>query len=377
MSLPEAARSPLRIAVDASIETGGPYAVLIGAGLVARLREPLREAGPAHRWAIISDDRVAALYGRSIAASLERDGQRADLFEFPAGEAHKTRETWARLTDEMIGRGLGRDCAVLALGGGVAGDLAAFVAATYMRGVPCVQVPTTLLAMIDAAIGGKSGVDVPAGKNLVGAIRQPKLVLIDPEVLSTLPQPDYLAGFAEAIKHGAIADADYLSRIEADASALLARDAGALTELVRASVMIKAKFVAADALEAGPRAALNFGHTIGHALEKSTDYAMPHGFAVAAGMVVEARLGESLGVTTPGTADRIAAALRRFALPTELPADVAARALVDATQVDKKARAARVRYTLLERAGAVARAADHAWTHAVDAGHLLRLLQPH
>jgi 3-dehydroquinate synthase len=238
-----------------------------------------------------------------------------------------------------------------------------------------VQVPTSLLAMIDAAVGGKTGVDVPGGKNLVGAFRQPRQVIIDPALLRTLPDAEYRAGFAEAIKHGAIADEPYLSRIEKESAALLARDPASLIELIRRSIEIKAGFVAADTTEAGPRAALNFGHTIGHALEKITGLALPHGFAVAAGMVLEARLGESLGITATGTAERLGSVLQRMALPDRLPNDTSAQALVEATHADKKARASRVRYTLLERPGVVARAADRGWTHDVESDHVLRVLE--
>jgi 3-dehydroquinate synthase len=199
----------------------------------------------------------------------------------PAGEAHKTRDTWARATDAMLAAGCGRDTTVVALGGGVVGDLAGFVAATYLRGVPVVQVPTTLLAMLDASVGGKTAVDTPAGKNLVGAFHPPAAVLIDPALLATLPAPDLAAGAAEALKHGVIASAAHFD----DVAALLPRlargeaDPAALARLVGDSVAVKAAVVAEDLTERGRRKTLNFGHTLGHAVEHASGYALRHGEA--------------------------------------------------------------------------------------------------
>ena len=216
-------------------------------------------------------------------------GRRAHL---PAGRASKTREQWARLTDALLEQGFGRDSGIVALGGGVAGDLAGFVAATYMRGLPYVQVPTTLLAMLDASVGGKTGVDTPQGKNLIGAFHPPAAVIADPLVLGTLPERDFRGGMAEAVKHGLIADAAYFAWMERNADALLRRDQAALTRLVRRSVEIKAEVVSGDEREAGRRAILNAGHTVAHALEHATAYALPHGEAVALGLVAECALAE-------------------------------------------------------------------------------------
>jgi 3-dehydroquinate synthase len=367
--------SDLCITVDASAETGGAYPVWIGAGLIARLPERLHELGEVHRWAIITDETVGALYGRQIASELAQRGFAVELFEFAPGEAQKTRETWAQLTDAMAARGIGRDSAVIAIGGGVTGDLAGFVAATYMRGLPCVQVPTTLLAMIDSSVGGKTGVDIPAGKNLVGVFRQPQLVLADPQLLLSLPETVYRAGLSEAVKHGMIADADYLSAIEREMAALLQRDAASLLELIRGSIEIKAAIVAADTTEAGARAALNFGHTIAHAIETVSGLAIPHGYAVSMGMVAEARIGEGLGVTEAGTAERMRDILQKLALPTTLPDGLPPSAVALATRADKKARTSRVRYTLIERAGKVARGMDGSWTFEAAPDLVQRVLE--
>jgi 3-dehydroquinate synthase len=344
----------------------GSYEVRVDPGLLDRLPALLDEYCPAHRYAIISDNRVAALYGQRVVDALEKGGMEATLFTFPAGESHKTRAEWALLSDEMFAAKLGRDAAVLALGGGVTGDLAGFVAATYMRGLPLVQLPTTLLAMIDSSVGGKTGVDTPAGKNLVGAFLQPTLVAADVSTLHTLAPAEVRAGLAEAIKHGAIADDAYFDAIERDLPALLDLDSTALQRLIVRSVEIKADVVGRDEREAGQRKMLNFGHTLGHAVEALSGYRLLHGEAVAIGMVLEARLGERLGVTAPGTAERLVQLLSAAGLPTERPEQMAPGAVVDATRSDKKARRGRVEYSLIEKIGAASAGPDGRWGWAVE-----------
>ena len=367
------AENAFRIDVDASPETGGPYPVLLRQGILGSLPAVVQQSVAAHRWAVVADHTVARLHGERLLDAMREAGLETQLFAFPPGEAQKTRATWAVLTDELLERGYGRDSAVVTLGGGVVGDLGGFLAATFLRGVPCVQIPTTLLAMIDAAIGGKTGIDVPAGKNLVGVIRQPRLVLVDPDVLATLPDVEFRNGLAEAVKHGAIADASYLDWMVEQRQAILARDADAVAGLIRRSIEIKAGMVAADAAEAGPRALLNFGHTIAHAIERVSGFVVPHGQAVAMGMVVEARIGEMIGVTRGGTADRLCAALEAFGLPTTLPGRYGETGdLLEATRSDKKVRASRVRYALIAESGRPARSADGDWTIAVADADVLR-----
>jgi 3-dehydroquinate synthase len=342
------------------------YDVVVKPGVLAELPALLAEVAPAHRYAVVADATVAGLYGERVMSGLAGAGLDAELVMFPAGEQHKTRESWAALTDALLERRFGRDGCVVALGGGVTGDLAAFVAATYMRGIPVVQVPTTLLAMVDASIGGKTGVDAPAGKNLVGAFHHPRAVIMDPEVLQTLPDVEFRAGLVEAVKHGAIADAGYFWGIEEAAERIFSRDPVALTRLVERSVEIKAGVVAEDPYERGARKALNFGHTVGHALETLRGYSLPHGFAVAIGMVAEAEVGEAAGITEPGTAEALRRVLTRLGLPVELPADVPAEAILATARLDKKARQSRIRYTLLARLGAVARMPDGDWSMPVE-----------
>jgi 3-dehydroquinate synthase len=320
-------------------------------------------AAPAHRFVIITDDHVGPLYAARAAASFGAHGT-ASIVVMPHGEAAKTRETWSRLTDEMLALGCGRDTTVIALGGGVVGDMAGFVAATYMRGIPVVQVPTTLLAMIDAAIGGKTGVDTPAGKNLVGAFHPPAAVVVDPMVLATLPSRELRAGFAEAIKHGVIASAPYFTRVASDLPGLL-EPGGAtgpgMAAVIRGSIAIKSAVVAADAREQGRRKILNFGHTIGHAVEAASGFSMLHGEAVAIGMAIECRLAELSGAAVCGITDQVCGVLDRAGLPTIAPHGLEAPALVLHTHSDKKVRAGVVEYALPHAIGEMA-GADTGWT---------------
>jgi 3-dehydroquinate synthase len=347
---------------------------VVGRGLLAELPRLLGERCPAHAYAVIADSRVTELYGGRVLAALRDAGLRATLFTFPAGEWNKTRATWTELTDAMLAAHLGRDGAVVALGGGVTGDLAGFVAATYLRGIPYVQVPTTLLAMIDASIGGKTGVDVPAGKNLVGAFHQPRCVVADIATLATLPRLHVAAGMAEAVKHAVVADAGYLDVLLADAAEIRARDLDALERVVSRSVAIKEDVVAEDPLEGGRRQILNFGHTIGHAVEARSGYNLLHGEAVAIGMAAEARLAESIGVAETGLHSRVRQALEAFDLPVTIPDDLAAEDLLEAMRGDKKSRASLVRFALPSRVGAMHELTDGAWTVDVGEDSILQTL---
>jgi 3-dehydroquinate synthase len=350
------------------------YDVLIGRGALDTLPRVLVAAAPAAYYALIVDSNVAALHGERVLSGVRATGTRADAFTFPAGEASKSVAEWSRLTELLLGAGAGRDACVIALGGGVCCDLAGFVAATCLRGIPCVHLPTSLLAMVDASVGGKTGIDTPQGKNLVGAFHPPRVVVADPDVLSTLPEPELREGLAEALKHGAIADAVYLEETVRDIDSIVTHRSAALDRLVVRSVEIKAAIVAADPFERGVRATLNFGHTIAHGLERLTGYRMKHGHAVAVGMVVEAAIGEAIGVTAPGTADAIREAVIRAGLPSSVPAGTDAAALIEATASDKKARSARVRYALLARAGVSAQDPSGGWTFEVPPDPATRVL---
>ncbi len=321
-----------------------------------------RAAVKAHRWAIITDANVAPLYAARVVASF--GDARVDLFTVPAGEANKTREQWARLTDELLAAGFGRDGAILALGGGMIGDLAGFVAATYMRGIPFVQVPTTLLAMIDASIGGKTGVDTHAGKNLVGAFHDPSVVIADPDTLTTLPLRELRSGSAEAIKHGAIADAGYFAKTVGDLPEALKDPAGdAMQRLIYGSIRIKAAVVSSDRREHGLRKTLNFGHTLGHAIEAGSRLRVLHGEAIAIGMVQEATLAEQLGVAESGTAAQLMDAIDIAGFDGVATPD--AERIMSMLHIDKKSRAGVVEFALPKRIGMMARAGKE-WTIPVS-----------
>ena len=351
------------------------YRVLIARGALAEIGRIAAASARAHRYAVISDDTVAPLYAGRVRSALGEG--RTKLYTVPAGEEQKTRATWSTLTDAMLADSFGRDTAVVALGGGVIGDLAGFVAATYMRGLPFIQVPTTLLAMIDASIGGKTGVDTPTGKNLVGAFHQPSAVIADLDVLRTLPPEHLRAGLAEAIKHGVIADAAYFDDVAEAAPSIVSgtrQAAAALERVVVRSIAIKADVVRRDEREGGVRKTLNFGHTIGHAIELRSDYRMLHGEAVAVGMVLESRVAERLGVAEAGTSDRVLQAIERSGLPASRPANQTPDEILSATRGDKKARGGVVEYALPVRIGAMA-GADQGWSVSVADDIVLEVLR--
>jgi 3-dehydroquinate synthase len=311
---------------------------------------------------MIADASVHELYRSGRMGAAGWDGE---AITFPAGETSKTRDSWARLTDSLMERGFGRDSGVIALGGGVAGDLVGFVAATYMRGIPYLQVPTTLLAMLDASVGGKTGVDTPQGKNLVGAFHPPAAVIADPQTLATLPDRAYRAGLAEAVKHGLIADRLYFEWMEANAAALVSRSQDPLIHLIRRSVEIKAEVVSGDERESGRRAILNAGHTVAHALEQVSGYDLPHGEAVGLGLVVECELAEQLGVASGGLRKRVATLLSRLGLPVRIPPSLEGGALIRSMANDKKNRSGQIHFALASGPGEMH--GGNGWTTSVQA----------
>lgn len=343
--------------------SSGSYPVHIGRGLLSRLGSMVSEFSGVHRCAVISDETVGELYGARVRESLRTAGIAAEAFTFPPGEAHKTRKTWSILTDALLSAGFGRDSLVVALGGGVTGDLAGFVAATYMRGLPVLQVPTSTVAMVDSSVGGKTGVDTASGKNLVGAFHPPIAVLIDPDVIATLPPEQRAEGWVEAVKHGAISDETYFASLVDEGPSLVAAQTDVVARAVLRSVQIKAAVVSEDEREGGARMALNFGHTLGHALEAVSDYALGHGSAVAVGMVLEAELGERLGVTEKGTSLRLAEGLKAIDIQARLPEPCPLEEIAGFLARDKKAREGTPRFVLLRRVGEVDR--EFGWARPV------------
>ena len=324
------------------------YPIHIASGLLQGRLAALAQAP--ERMLIVTDGHVGPLYAERLKRAIGRPD--CPVWQMPAGEAEKNLARFGELLERMAELGLTRDARVLALGGGVIGDLAGFAAACYMRGIGFVQIPTTLLAMVDSSVGGKTAVDLPAGKNLAGAFHQPDAVYIDPDVLATLPEREFRAGLAEVLKYGAIADARFFGWLEDHAEALLARDAAALEAAILASCRHKAAIVARDETEQGERALLNFGHTFGHALEVLLDYGtLLHGEAVAIGMRLAADFAAARGLADAGDGRRLRALLMRFGLPVGLPSGLDAEAVVAKMRLDKKAAAGRLRLILWQGVG--------------------------
>ena len=309
------------------VRAGRPYEVFIGRGLMDAAGGMIVEAlGGTRMAAILTDDTVDALYGARVEQALSESGLRTCRFAMPHGEAHKTLATWEKMLAFLSEQGMTRTGAVVALGGGVPGDVAGFAAASYKRGVDLVQIPTTLLAMIDSSVGGKTGVDLGGLKNQVGAFHQPRLVLIDPDALSTLPAATLSDGAAEAVKYGVLGDTELFERLSR----------GGWTEdaewVIERCVFHKAALVAADELDRGSRQLLNLGHTLGHAIEKCSGFRFSHGQAVAVGMIYAARIARSMGLCGPEVEADIAAALTAGGLPLSAPygaAELAAAAMAD------------------------------------------------
>jgi 3-dehydroquinate synthase len=331
------------------------YEIEIGPGLLKRLGGECRRLGLGSRCAIISDRNVAARYGRGAQRSLVNAGFDCSLIAVPAGETAKSLRTVQTCYDALSAQRLERKSFIVALGGGVVGDLAGFVAATYLRGIPFVQVPTTLLAQVDSSVGGKVGVNLKAGKNLVGSFYQPRLVLCDLKTLDTLPARELRAGLAEVIKYGVIYDRGLFARLERDLEKLLKREPKTLASVVARCCEIKAEVVREDETESGLRAILNFGHTIGHALEAISHYGKYlHGEAISIGQVAAARLSErQLGLPGKEVA-RLANLLKRAGLPITAKLNPRARAkLLAAMKLDKKVTRGEIKFVLAKRIGEV------------------------
>ena len=350
-----------KIAVELGRRT---YQVSVGVDVLDGVGGVVAEFAPTGRAVVITDSNVRRLYADAVVAGLTGAGLGADVIDFPAGEQHKNLTTYGRLANALLELSppIDRAGLIVALGGGVAGDLAGFVAATVLRGINYVNVPTTLLADVDAAVGGKTGVDTPAGKNLIGAFHQPRAVIIDAAVLKTLPAGELGNGLAECVKHAVMADADGLDFIEQHADEILAADAAVLGDLIARNVAIKAEVVASDERESGRRAHLNLGHTIGHAIEAAAGYeGISHGQAVSLGMTAALHIAAARGLIPPDSAERVGRVLARLSLPVAFadlpqlpPAARDAARLRQIMRRDKKARGGVVRFVLPTKLGGVA-----------------------
>ncbi len=329
------------------------YPIRIGAGLLNDVGADLHQRGIGKRYVLVADDLVAGIYGETLVTSLQESGLSVDLLTFPHGESSKNMNTIAELASGLARLGVDRTDALIALGGGVTGDITGFLAAVYMRGIPFVQVPTSLLAQVDSSVGGKTGVDIPEGKNLVGAFYQPKAVYIDSEVLLSLPAEELLNGLAEVIKYGVIRDRDFFAFLEERRDSILAVDLPVMEEVVARCCEIKAAVVAADEREADLRRILNYGHTIGHAVEAASGYRLGHGLAVSIGMASVNRLAVGQGFLGEEEARRIRKLLENYGLPVRIPAGYDREKIRAFLQTDKKTVGGRVFFVLPLRIGEV------------------------
>ena len=326
------------------------YSVYIGSGLLARAGSYLKERGFRDRLVVVTDSNVKKLHGDVLSQALEGDGFQVDIIEVPPGEEQKTLENASRLYQELTAVRAERATPVLALGGGVIGDLAGFVAATYQRGVPLVQLPTTLLAQVDSSVGGKVAVDHGQLKNMIGAFYQPEMVIADTSALASLPEAELVNGLAEVIKSAAIRDGGFFSFLENNMGKIKSFDANSLEEVVFRTVSIKTGVVTEDERDTGLRHILNYGHTIGHAVESVSDFKIKHGNAVAIGMVAAARLSHRLGLLDEGEVKKLRQLIMQAGLPVDIPG-LGTEEIMQAMQHDKKVREGRVEFVLLKSIG--------------------------
>lgn len=331
----------------------GAYPIHIGSGYLHDLGRDLARRNIAKRYCIIADETVAGLYGDIISRSLEENHIPVECITFPAGEESKNLKLYGHLCSILAQKGHERKDGIIALGGGVTGDLAGFVASSYLRGVPFVQIPTSLLAQVDSSVGGKTGVDIPEGKNLVGAFYQPKSVYIDIDVLKTLAKDEFLGGMAEVIKYGVIRSDEFFHYLVKERDAILALQPDTLENVVKTCCQIKADVVAEDEREADLRRILNYGHTIGHAVEAVSGYSIIHGKAVAIGMTAAARIAQRQKLLSATDGEKIVSILKKYDLPTEIPPDLDRKQIKKFLLSDKKIIAGKIAYVLPTAIGQV------------------------
>jgi 3-dehydroquinate synthase len=353
----------LTVAIPAKVATS--YPIAIGKNLLPTIIQYLKKLLVKAEVVIITDHRVKKLYGQALATALTQQGYNVRLFSFAAGEKSKQQHTKAYLEERMFRAGCDRQTVCLALGGGVVGDLTGFLAATYMRGISYIQIPTTLLAMVDSSVGGKTGIDNSFGKNLVGAFWQPKAVIMDLVCLKSLPQQQLINGLIEAIKIFLTHDAKSFAYVVKNLAELLACHEKNLSYVIHRAVAIKAAVVEQDEQEAGLRAVLNFGHTIAHALEQISNYKILHGYAVAYGILVEAKIAEILGVLSAENYLVIKAIFAKLGILTKDLSKIAVSQVIQLTKLDKKVQAGKVQYVLLKNVGQVYEQ-KHSFVHPVS-----------
>ncbi|MBN1662402.1 MAG: 3-dehydroquinate synthase [Deltaproteobacteria bacterium] len=357
----------IKVHLDKKVQTS--YDIVIGSGIRDRIGLMIMKDFQKARCVVITDSNVSTLHGRAFLEEMKALGLSVELVEFPAGEQSKNMATMLSVIKKLFDLGVDRNSLLIALGGGVVGDMTGFMASIYMRSVPYIQIPTTLLAQVDSSIGGKTAVDLPDGKNLLGTFYQPKAVFIDTAFLETLPDQEYKNGVAEIIKYGIIDSAEFFDAQEAGAEALKKRDPAQLLRLVEQSCRIKKGFVEIDEKDTGIRHVLNFGHTIGHAIEAESDFRVPHGYAVALGMIAISRICEKKYDLSKSERERIERLIAAFDLPTSIPADISTEGIMLRLQGDKKKKDGKVQFVLIKNIG------KPFWNGGVDRELLVKTLE--
>jgi len=330
------------------------YDIVIEEGVLKQIPSKIKKAGLGHRFAIITDSTVESLYGTQLSEEFIKNNLANKVITFPAGEQNKNRDTKAWIEDQMLLNKFGRDSVVIAFGGGVVGDIAGYVAATYTRGLPYVQIPTTLVACVDSSIGGKTAVDTEHGKNLIGAFHQPWAVYIDVNTLLTLNDKEIREGLAEVIKYGVISDDELFSFLEENMYLIFSYDKKALTHIIKRGCEIKADVVEKDEKESNLRKILNFGHTIGHAVENLSQYKISHGEAISIGMVAEGKLAVEMGLWKEGELNQLVSLIKKAGLPTQIPDYMNIGDIIAAMKLDKKSRSGQIEMVLPKRIGEMA-----------------------
>ena len=343
-----------RLRLELKKDTDRSYDVLVGRDILGGLHKEIQRLGSFSSYGLVTDEVVRPLVAEPLQNQLRSDGIDTTLIALPPGESAKTMETVLDLCQQLLGHGFDRSSLLVAIGGGVVGDITGFAAAIYMRGIPYIQVPTTLLAQVDSSLGGKTGVDLPAGKNLLGAFHQPRLVLCDLNVLSSLPTGARREGFAEVIKAALIQDPELFSILEREGADLLDTNNPLLETIIAKACEVKCQVVHRDEHESGLRRILNFGHTLGHALEAAANYNIFHGQAVAIGMGLALRLSRQWTGLSEDSADRALNLIQKFGLPTDIPENIDPEALLVPLEKDKKIQADICHFVLLEEIGRVA-----------------------
>lgn len=340
-----------RIKVNLDKQSSTSYEICIGHNILDRIGLVISKSNLARHYIVITDSNVSSLYREELLTALKNVNLNVDLIEFPAGEISKNTDTVLTIIKKLINLGADRNSALIALGGGVTGDMTGFIASIYMRSIPYIQIPTTLMAQVDSSIGGKTGIDLPEGKNLLGAFFQPKSVFIDLQFLKTLPDEEFMNGLSEIVKYGIIDDMELFNILERETENIKSRSMDLLELMVERSCKIKKGIVEIDEMDMGVRRILNFGHTIGHAIEAESGYMIPHGNAVSIGMIASARISEKLHYLSSEDRNRIEHLIKSIDLPDHLPTSISMEGMLSKIRTDKKKKGDLVHFVLLKKIG--------------------------